>query len=70
MALKRLQSLSSHFTPTPDDGDKPLPSYDDLPSFRNFKGCAWELWGSDDQLGTVNLLAEKVVARAANEEIR
>ena len=45
----------------------PLPSFDELPSFRNFPGCAWDVWGKDDELGTVNLLTEDVVREAAKE---
>jgi hypothetical protein len=52
------------------DLDKILPKFDELPSFHDFKGCAWGLWGADDQLGTINLLTEDVVARAAKEEIQ
>lgn len=37
--------------------------------FKNFKGCAWEVWGSEDQLGTVNLLTDDVVKKASSEEI-
>lgn len=47
-----------------------LPTFDELPSFHDFKGCAWEVWGKDDELGTINLLTPEVVARAAKEEIR
>ncbi|KAL4075219.1 hypothetical protein V8B97DRAFT_1867338 [Scleroderma yunnanense] len=47
-----------------------LPTYDELPAFRGLKGCAWELWGKDDELGTVNLLTEDVIQRAAKQEIR
>ncbi|KAG1731201.1 uncharacterized protein EDB91DRAFT_1252264 [Suillus paluster] len=47
-----------------------LPSFDELPSFHDFKGCAWDVWGKDDELGTINLLTPEVVARAAQEEIR
>lgn len=47
-----------------------LPTFDELPSFHNFKGCAWDVWGKDDELGTINLLTPDVVARAAQEEIR
>ncbi|KAJ8595833.1 hypothetical protein M405DRAFT_782599 [Rhizopogon salebrosus TDB-379] len=53
----------------PDIG-RVLPTFDELPSFHNFKGCAWEVWGKDDELGTINLLTPEVVARAAKEEIR
>lgn len=44
-----------------------LPSFDELPKFRNFAGCAWGVWGEGDQLGTVNLLTEDVVKEAAKE---
>ncbi|KAF5351475.1 hypothetical protein D9757_012874 [Collybiopsis confluens] len=47
-----------------------LPTFDELPSFQNMPGCAWEVWGKDDQLGTINLLTEEVVKLAASEEIR
>ncbi|KAF7295847.1 hypothetical protein HMN09_01128000 [Mycena chlorophos] len=47
-----------------------LPSYDELPAFKNFPGCAWSVWGADDQLGTVNLLTEALVKQSATEEIR
>ncbi|KAF7298298.1 hypothetical protein MKEN_01354300 [Mycena kentingensis (nom. inval.)] len=48
----------------------PLPSYDELPAFKNFPGCAWGVWGTDDQLGTINLLTDAVVQRGAAEQIR
>ncbi|KAF7298292.1 Serine/threonine protein kinase PRP4 [Mycena kentingensis (nom. inval.)] len=48
----------------------PLPSYDELPAFKNFPGCAWGVWGTDDQLGTINLLTDAVVQRSAAEQIR
>lgn len=53
-----------------DSEPNTLPKFDQLPAFHELKGCAWGLWGPDDQLGTVNLLTDKVVARAAQEEIR
>ncbi|KAF7974251.1 hypothetical protein HWV62_35528 [Athelia sp. TMB] len=52
------------------DPKKVLPKFDELPSFHNFKGCAWAVWGPDDQLGTVNLLTDDLVAQTAREEIR
>lgn len=52
---------------SPSMAEKQLPSFDELPNFHEFTGCAWEVWGKDDQLGTVNLLTEKVVAEAAQE---
>lgn len=47
--------------------DRKLPSFDELPKFHQFTGCAWDVWGKGDELGTVNLLTEKVVAEAAKE---
>ena len=44
-----------------------LPTFDELPAFKNFSGCAWEVWGKGDQLGTVNLLTPEVVKEAAEE---
>ena len=49
---------------------KALPSFDELPKFHELTGCAWKVWGTDDELGTVNMLTEDVVQRAAREEIR
>lgn len=46
---------------------KPLPTFDELPNFHQYTGCAWSVWGEGDELGTVNLLTEKVVAEAAKE---
>ncbi|KAI0045782.1 hypothetical protein FA95DRAFT_1607436 [Auriscalpium vulgare] len=80
--LDRLRGIASHVTPASAQkdlkhkekekagGEKRLPTYDELPAFRNFPGCAWEVWGKGDQLGTVNLLTDEVVKRAAHEEIR
>ncbi|KAI0091402.1 hypothetical protein BDY19DRAFT_623831 [Irpex rosettiformis] len=48
-------------------GEKSLPTFDELPNFHEYTGCAWGVWGEDDELGTVNLLTEKVVAEAAKE---
>lgn len=50
--------------------EKALPAYDELPMYKNFPGCAWAVWGADDQLGTVNLLTKDVVQRAVAEEVR
>lgn len=50
--------------------EKPLPTFDELPMFKNMPGCAWSVWGEKDQLGTVNILTEEVVARAAKEEMK
>lgn len=46
---------------------KALPSFEELPNFHEYTGCAWGVWGSDDELGTVNLLTEDVVKEAAKE---
>lgn len=47
-----------------------LPKFQDLPSFGGLPGCAWNVWGEGDELGTINLLTDEVVAQAAKEEIR
>ncbi|KAI0628853.1 hypothetical protein C8Q77DRAFT_343562 [Trametes polyzona] len=47
--------------------ERQLPTYDELPTFKDFSGCAWEVWGKDDQLGTINLLTDEVVKEAAKE---
>ena len=44
-----------------------LPSFDELPQWKGFSGCAWDVWGENDQLGTVNLLTPEVVKEAAKE---
>lgn len=72
MTTKRLKDVLSHFLPSkssPAMTVDALPTFDELPPFKNFSGCAWKVWGPDDQLGTVNLLTDKVVQRAAQEEI-
>ena len=48
-------------------GTRQLPAYDELPKFKDFSGCAWEVWGKDDQLGTINLLTDDVVKEASKE---
>lgn len=47
--------------------NRQLPSFDELPKFHEYTGCGWGVWGDDDELGTVNLLTEQVVAEAARE---
>lgn len=47
-----------------------LPTFDELPHYKDFAGCAWGVWGKEDQLGTVNILTEDVVKRATTEEIK
>ncbi|KAL3457092.1 hypothetical protein BJX64DRAFT_293434 [Aspergillus heterothallicus] len=47
------------------------PAFDSLPVDKNGpRGNAWGLWGLDDQLGTLNLLTDDVVQRAAAENIK
>lgn len=71
MTAKRLQGITSHIVPdSMFSSEKPLPTFDELPAYKNFSGCAWAVWGPDDQLGTVNLLTEDVVKKAAEEEIK
>lgn len=44
------------------------PRFEDLPlQTGDPKASAWGFWGPDDELGTLNLLTPKVVARAAQE---
>ncbi|KAG7087092.1 hypothetical protein E1B28_013074 [Marasmius oreades] len=83
MASKRLSRVLNWMNPSPknhgniNSNDKSsrsnnwtnLPTFDELPKYKDFDGCAWEVWGKNDQLGTVNLLTEEVVKRAAIEEI-
>jgi hypothetical protein len=69
---KRLQDIMSHIVQVPgslfsSETEKPLPTFDELPAYKNFSGCAWGVWGPDDQLGTVNLLTEDIVKKAAEE---
>ena len=64
--LPRLKQTLSHLAPPGADG-KQLPKYDELPRFNELQGCAWDLWGKGDQLGTVNLLTNAVVQQAAQE---
>ncbi|KAJ7282418.1 hypothetical protein C8J57DRAFT_1499415 [Mycena rebaudengoi] len=75
----RLTNFTGHLsllTPTADTEKaedwttRKIPGYDALPAFKNFPGCAWDVWGAQDQLGTVNLPTEALVRRAATEEIK
>jgi hypothetical protein len=47
-----------------------LPTFDELPKFHEFTGCAWDVWPANDQLGTINHLTDDVVKQAAQEEIK
>ncbi len=47
-----------------------LPDYHELPSHGGWPGCAWDVWGKGDQLGTINLLTESLVLRAAKQEFK
>jgi len=67
----RLKSIAAQLFPHDKPStETPLPTFDELPWFKNFPGCAWGVWGPEDQLGTVNLLTEEMVQRAAAEEIK
>ncbi|KAF8548132.1 hypothetical protein OG21DRAFT_1501201 [Imleria badia] len=73
LTMKRIFSRRSTLkTGVKANGAAPrvLPSFDELPKFHEFNGCAWEVWGKDDELGAINLLTEDVVQRAAREEIQ
>lgn len=77
MASKRLQNILGHLPasfqsapPSVDWTTATLPGYDALPAFEGHPGCAWGVWGSKDELGTVNLLTDAVVKTAASEEIQ
>ena len=63
-------AIMSHAPDSLFSSERPLPTFDELPAYKNFSGCAWAVWGPDDQLGTVNLLTEDVVKKAAEEEIK
>ncbi|KZV67766.1 hypothetical protein PENSPDRAFT_653781 [Peniophora sp. CONT] len=66
-----MQQTLSHLAPAGlDTGERKLPSFDELPKFHDMTGCAWDVWGKGDQLGTVNLLTDAAVKRAAQEEIK
>lgn len=46
------------------------PNFESLPvDHSGPKGNAWGLWGKSDQLGTLNHLADDVVAKAAKEAL-
>ena len=67
--LPRLKKTLSHLSPAEAE-ERKLPNFDELPKFHEMAGCAWDVWGKGDQLGTVNMLTDAVVRRAALEEIR
>ena len=75
MAVNRLSAVASHLIGSVDPSEPAkttkkwtnLPSFDDLPRFHDFPGCAWGLWGEGDELGTINLLTEDIVCEAAKE---
>ena len=62
----RLSVIASHLTGMREKSDN-LPAFDELPNFRDLPGCAWDIWGRGDELGTVNLLTEEVVREASKE---
>ncbi|KAL5511947.1 hypothetical protein ACEPAH_5166 [Sanghuangporus vaninii] len=72
MAVDRLSTIASHVTGSfasskPSKKWNTLPDFDELPRFHEFAGCAWDLWGAGDELGTINLLTEDTVHEAAKE---
>ncbi|GJJ11768.1 hypothetical protein Clacol_006006 [Clathrus columnatus] len=69
--MERLQSLKSHLqTKETVKSFEDLPSFHELPYKAGLPGCAWDVWGQGDELGTVNMLTDEVVAQAAKEEIK
>ena len=66
LTLSHIQAKLNRGEPTMASISK-VPTFDELPGFKDFSGCAWEVWGKDDQLGTVNLLTEEVVKEASKE---
>ena len=60
-------SSSASNTMASGTAGRKLPTFDELPPFKDFTGCAWEVWGKDDQLGTINLLTDEVVKEASKE---
>ncbi len=55
-------------TPTHDHAETEhgLPSFDELPELENIGvRHAWDVWGRDDELGSINLVTPQRVARAA-----
>lgn len=69
-AASRLSSLASHLFPTASTHPHPYTSFDALPPVPTQpQGCTWGLWGSSDELGTLNLLTPDRV-RAARSEIQ
>ena len=70
MAADRVLSIASHLSGGLLSNNKSkkwdqLPSFDELPNFHEYTGCAWGVWGEGDELGTINLLTEDVVQEAA-----
>jgi kynurenine formamidase len=60
MSGHRLNGCNEHKVSRPSFNALPLQSH-------HPKASAWGLWGSDDQLGTLNLLADEAVRSAATE---
>lgn len=71
MTTSRLSNIVSHLVSSDSSDNRSkwasLPTFDELPNFKEFTGCAWDVWGAGDQLGTINLLTEDVVKSAAKE---
>lgn len=78
MASNRLMKVTGHLASELSEKDTlamdwttaKIPTFDELPPFKNFPGCAWGVWGAEDQLGTVNLLTDALVKKTASEEIQ
>ena len=70
MATSRLQAVLHQVAPQAQLMEGALPTFDELPQFKGHPGCAWGLWGDDDELGTVNILTPELVQRAAKEEMK
>ena len=69
MTASRISAIASHLSDAISSRKEKkwdnLPSFDELPNFHEFTGCAWSVWGEGDELGTINLLTEEVVQEAA-----
>ncbi|KIJ25284.1 hypothetical protein M422DRAFT_273787 [Sphaerobolus stellatus SS14] len=72
--MERIKTVTNHLQtatePTMSKSFNNFPTFTELPKFGKFAGCAWGVWGEGDNLGTINLLTDEVVAKAAKEEIK
>ena len=67
MTTTRLSAIASHLGGKDEKKWEELPAFDELPSFHDLTGCAWEVWGQNDELGAVNLRTPEVVEAAAKQ---